>query len=66
MLVMTESADPIVEKVSPAITRLDYFAAMALQGFLSHEGTRGMSQALAVKAYELAKHMVEEAKRHQA
>jgi hypothetical protein len=50
-------------QMCPGLTKLDYFAAMAMQGFLSHEGTRGMSQALAQKAYELAKHMIEEAKR---
>jgi len=61
---MAETASP-VESHCPALTKLEYFAAMALQGFLSHEGTRGMSHALAQKAFELAKHMVEESKRVQ-
>lgn len=63
---MQATADPVVTTVTPHLTKLDYFAAMALQGFLSHEGTRGMSQALAQKAFELARHMVEESKRLQA
>jgi hypothetical protein len=56
---------PVTAVQAPTgLSRLDFFAAMALQGFLSHEGTRGMSQALAQKAFELAKHMVEESKKH--